>query len=353
VNLSDVVAFVGTDPAHATHFGDEPVGDVPVELEGPHHIAASPDKNFLYVNLSNYVPGTGSGPHGSHGTGTVPGSLLKLDARNAALVAEVLVDRNPGDVVVSRDGSRAYVSHYDLLRLQNQLTVGDPPESGWSGIAVVDTDKMTRLALPMVCPTAHGLGLSPDGKTLYVTCSLSDELAIVDVSTDQPKVLAKLPVGPSPGPLGNPVYMPYALTVAPDGNVWVSDNGSGDVRVYSPTLGAMDPAKVYPVGGVAMFGAFTDGGNTYWVPHQGDDKVTRIDAATGQMAVIALPKDGCLNAHALVPTPDEKAAVVICEGDHRLIPGTALFLDLGASSVGGSVPIGIFPDGAAWLPPAK
>src|SRR5215470_15497836 len=64
-NRSDELSYV--DPVQPILLGDVPVGDVPVELEGPHHLAASPDGNFIYYNLSNYVPGTGSGPHGSHG----------------------------------------------------------------------------------------------------------------------------------------------------------------------------------------------------------------------------------------------------------------------------------------------
>src|SRR6185369_4904641 len=164
------------------------------ELEGPHHIASSPDGKFLYVNLSNYVPGTGSGPHGSHGTGTVPGSLLKIDAATSAKVGEVLVDRSPGDVILNHAGNLAFVTHYDQLRLITQLGAGTPPESGYSAIAVVDTEKMVRISLTPVCPTAHGEGLSADEKTLYVTCALSDELAVVDVSNPaKPVVTMKLP----------------------------------------------------------------------------------------------------------------------------------------------------------------
>jgi DNA-binding beta-propeller fold protein YncE len=355
VNLDDELAFVSTDPYATTLFGTEPVGDIPVELEGPHHLVASPDGLFIYANLSNYVPGTGSGPHGSHGTGTVPGSLLKLDSRNAAKLAEVLVDRSPGDVILNKDGSLAFVSHYDLARLQTQLTTGTAPETGFSAIAVIDTQNMLRLSLLPICPTAHGIGLSPDEQTLYATCALSDELAVVDVSNPSaPMLKQKLPVGPSPGPVGAPVYNPYALTVSPkDGSVWVSDNYAGDVRVYDPVTQAMDPARVYGVGGVAMFGAFMDGGDTYWVPHQGDDKLTRIDVATGAMSTLDLPRDACLNAHALVMAPSGTSGVVVCEGDHRTVLGTAVGVDLVGRVVGSAAPIGLFPDGAAWLPPAK
>ena len=59
---SDQLSFVSDGATPPTLFGSLPVGDVPVELEGPHHLAA--DGQYIYYNLSNYVPGTGSGPHG-------------------------------------------------------------------------------------------------------------------------------------------------------------------------------------------------------------------------------------------------------------------------------------------------
>src|SRR4051812_12018998 len=73
-NLSDQLSFVSADRTSApTLLGNQPVGDVPLEIEAPHHIAASPDGKYLYYNLSNYAAvSTGSGAHGAHGTGTVP-----------------------------------------------------------------------------------------------------------------------------------------------------------------------------------------------------------------------------------------------------------------------------------------
>lgn len=357
VNLSDKLAFVSADASKPALFGSVAVGDVPVELEGPHHLAASPDGKYIYYNLSNYVPGTGSGPHGSHGTGTVPGSLVKLDAATGEELGEVLVDRSPGDVILSTDGKYAYVTHYDLARLGTQLAQGLPEEQGYSGVAIVDTDTMTRLSLTMVCPTAHGEGLSADGKTLYVTCALSDQLAILDVSDPaHPTVKNKLGVGPNPAVPPSPaVYSPYALTVSPkDGTVWISDNAAGDVRVYEPTTGKMNDARAVPVGGIAMFGTFTSDGNTLFVPHQGDDQVTRIDpsGATAPFT-LALPQGACKNAHVFALAPDDHNAVLICEGDHVMLQGTAVFMTASPFVAVSSLQVGMFPDGAAWLPPIQ
>src|SRR5262245_43560102 len=71
----------------------EPVGHRPPEREGPHHGAATASGSAYFVGLSNFVPGSGSGPHGSHGTGNVRGYLLKHDGVTHELVDDTLVDR--------------------------------------------------------------------------------------------------------------------------------------------------------------------------------------------------------------------------------------------------------------------
>ena len=102
-----------------------PVGFNPVELEGPHHITPDPAGQFVYLNLTEAVAGSGSGPHGSHGTGTIPGFVLKLRTSDGIQVAFAQVDPNPGDLVTSPDGKTLYVTHYDLVKLGKGVQAGD------------------------------------------------------------------------------------------------------------------------------------------------------------------------------------------------------------------------------------
>jgi DNA-binding beta-propeller fold protein YncE len=286
----------------------------------------------------------------------VPGSLVKLDAHTMERRGETLVDKSPGDVILSRDGKLAYVTHYDLTRVQEVLMTGGTEEMAYSPLAIVDTETMKRLSLIPLCVTAHGEGLSADGNSLYVTCALTDQLAVVDVSNPaRPQVTVRVPVGPLPAALGDTAsYMPYALAVSPaDGTVWVSNNNSSDVRVFDPSTMHMDASKTVRVGGVAMFGAFGADAKTFYVPHQGDDRVTSIDTATLAVQTLALPPDACLNAHMLLFTPDLSAAILVCEGDHVSKPGTAVMISPQSLTVTGYVSVGMFPDGAAWLPSAQ
>src|SRR4051812_16490757 len=69
-NGDDTLSVV--DPGTQRTMWRIPIGFIPVELEGPHHVSADPTGQFLYVNLSEAVVNSGGGPHGAHGTGTQP-----------------------------------------------------------------------------------------------------------------------------------------------------------------------------------------------------------------------------------------------------------------------------------------
>lgn len=349
----DTLAFVSMDLPAPRLYGLEPVGDIPIEIEGPHDVAVAPDGSSLYAVMSNAAAGTGGGPHGAHGNGTVPGSLIKLNARDLSHQGEAQIDRNAAEIVLDADGTHAYVSHYDLARLQRQVTLGLPESEGLSTVAVVETRTMTRTALIPVCPTAHDLELSEDGKTLYVTCSMSDELALVDTTTHAVK---RVPVGPA-GPVKDLKYnyFPYAVLLSPaDGSLWISCNTTGDMRVFDPKTGAMDPSRHVFLNGVPMFGAFLSDGKTLVMPHQGDDKISIIDTAQGKEVgtPISLPEAACYQIRNTLVLDDDRTAYFTCEGDHVKRRGTLVAVDLNARTVLGWVEVGLFPDAISMMPPA-
>jgi DNA-binding beta-propeller fold protein YncE len=340
-----------------------PVGFIPVELEGPHHLSADPAGQFVYVNLSEAVSGSGGGPHGAHGTGTIPGYVLRIgtaDGLQSPVFARV--DPNPGDNTLSADGSTLYVTHYDLVKLTRAASSGDLRQAD-TNLAVVETATMSVKQRVPLCPVAHGARLSADGTRLFSTCG-TDELAVVHL--DDPS----LPVQRVPLPGTTESFhcssCPYALGVAPDKTVWVSSlgagggsSGGGGVDVYDPVSGAFDPARHLGVCGRALFAAFgPDSGSGYqvYVPEQGGcGDVVHIyqpgAAGTAPTLVdnILLPAGTCLNAHMMRVSEDGASAQLVCEGDH-VGPGSLVFLDLRARTVVGSAPLGVFPDGLVLVP---
>lgn len=350
-NLSDSVSIldlakVGSDELR--ELTRVPVGLIPVEREGPHHVTAEPGGEHYYIGISNYVPGSGSGPHGVHGSGTAAGHVLKIRASDNLTIASARVDRNPGDVRLTPDGKRLVVTHFDLLRITEAVTSGAPPEAMDARMIIVDTDTMRITAEVKICPAPHGVAIPPDGRFAYASC-LSDEMVQVDLVADTHPV-RRFFVIPNPGSATAPMCFPYALTISPSGDsVWVSCSESGEVLRFDVAAGAMDPARRTQLPGPALFGTFTKDGRTLIVPHQSPDGIAFIDPDTSApVALLPLPRAVCVNAHVVRLTDDERRLLLVCEGDHSG-PGTLVVLDAATRAIERTVSLGRYPDDIAFL----
>jgi DNA-binding beta-propeller fold protein YncE len=353
-NLDDTLSLLDLDTMDSADWGELariPVGLNPVELEGPHHTAVSPDGASYYVGISNYVPGAGSGPHGTHGAGTSDGYCLKLDSNTNRLIGSVRVDPNPGDVIVSQDGRTLYQTHFDLLKIAEVAKRGGKEEEMNSRLAIIDAETMTRKAMVPVCPAPHAVRLSPDGRRAFIAC-WSDEVAIVDLENPTSKP-HRVDVAFNAGSAVSPRHEPYALTVSPTtGAVWVSSLASHSVQYLDPVTLTMDPNRTVILNGPPMFGDFTADGRTLYMPFQSVEAIAVIDPALASPAYrpteIPLAPSGCVNVHQVELTPDERHALVVCEGDH-VGPGTFHVVDLAEKKVVKTVQVGIFPDSVAIL----
>ena len=177
------------------------------------------------------MPGSGSGPHGSHGLGTEDGSLLKYDVATAELVGEVRVRKSPGDVRLTPDGTRVVQTHFDLKAIIDVSMAGGTIQDMYAPVAIVNADTMQASFVPL-CPAPHGVAVSADSKLAYVACWGSDQLGIVDLDA---KTTELFQVGAAPIHPTSPTNEPYAVSVSPsDGSVWVSNLKSGDLRVFEP-----------------------------------------------------------------------------------------------------------------------
>lgn len=353
-NLDDTLSLLDLDSMGSADWGELariPVGLNPVELEGPHHTAVSPDGSSYYVGISNYVPGSGSGPHGTHGAGTSDGYCLKLDSTTNRLIGSARVDPNPGDVIVSKDGRTLYQTHFDLLKIAEVAKRGGSQDEMNSRMAIVDAETMTRKAMVSVCPAPHAVRLSPDERRAFVAC-WSDEVAVVNLEQATPSV-TPVKVASNAGTAVSPQHQPYALTVSPTtGGVWVSSLASRSVQYLDPGTLTMDPNRTVRLNGSPMFGDFTADGRTLYMPYQGVDAIAIIDPALASPTYIPpeipLAPSGCLNVHQVELTPDERYALVVCEGDH-VGPGTFHVVDLAERQVVKTVQVGIFPDSVALV----
>ncbi len=341
-NLEDTLSFFDVSKIGAASLPElsrAPVGINPVELEAPHHAALSPTGDFYYVALANSVPGIGTGPHASHGTATVDGSVHKLRARDGRLMGSARVDPNPGDIVASPDGKLLAVTHFDLLRIAAAQR-GDVPDPD-ARVILLDAETMAVTARVRMCPAPHGVAYSSDGKRLFVAC-YSDEVAILtlaDLSVKRVKVAA------TAGDAFGPLFQPYGIVLSPlTGDAFISCLLSNEVRVLKADTLTVDEGRTRLLDGTPFISAFSADGKTLWVPSQGDDRISELDPATGVRRRVLTPRPGaCVNIHQVLAAPDPNYLLAVCEGYH-VTAGTLVVLDAASGATVSVTDVGVYPD---------
>lgn len=340
-NGDDTVSVV--ELTTMTELARVPVGLVPVHLEGPHHLTIDATNGWLYVGLSNVVTNAGSGPHGSHGTGTVPGNVQRLALPDLSPAGSVRVDPSLGDVVLSSDGRLVVSTHFELKKALDAVANDLPIADGWSSLVVADASTMTRRAVVPVCTAPHGAVLTSDNTTALVACYGDDRIAYVDLTQDPPEVVARVLVGPEARDRPPSRYGPYAIALSPDGRrAFIGNLDSQDVRVLDIEARAMVDGFRTRAGGAAFFGAFSRDGALFYVPTQGLDGLAVLGAASGEVVQMrTFTADECEAPHEVVVS--DGRLLLVCEGDHRG-PGRLVALDATSLAIEASVELGVYPD---------
>jgi YVTN family beta-propeller protein len=161
-----------------------------------------------------------------------------VDLETGAVEGVIPVGVAPFEVVVSADGSRAWVTNRGGRRAvegdKTAASAGTPTVIDDRGIASTGSVSVLDLSARSVATeipvglSPGGLALSPDGRTLYVANSNSDTLSIIDTGSD--RVTATVTIRPDESlPFGS---MPSAVAVSPDGlRVYVTCAGNNAVAV--------------------------------------------------------------------------------------------------------------------------
>jgi len=357
-NLDDTVSVVSWDQLKRGGTGAElarfPVGLVPLEREGPHHVAVDDAGRFAWVGISNFVPAGGSGPHGLHGTGNADGRVLRVDLDTQRTVAAVRVDKNPGDVRLAPGGATLVLSHFDLLKVSDAAAddVFAGPDVD-ARLAFIEPITMARQRMLPVCPAPHGMAFTNDGRSLVTSC-LSDEAAVVDVDgalagLDDAAIVRRVPLLESPGTALRPSCSPYAVTMTADNSTaWVSCYSSGELIAVDVATATRGRALALP--GLAVFGDVSAAGDRLAIATQDTDGVVVFDVtAPGELALVsffALTPDVCFLPHTVQFLDDDDTLAVVCEGNKRE-PGSVIALDADSGALLGRVAVGLFPDDLA------
>jgi len=130
------------------------VGINPMDPDGPHGVALSPDGRHYYVSTAHGVPF---------------GYLWKIDAKTNEVAGNVELGNFPATAQVTPDGGFVYVVNFNLHG-----------EMVPSSVSVVSTDPFIEVARIQTCTMPHGSRMNAAGTKHYSACMMDDMLVEID-----------------------------------------------------------------------------------------------------------------------------------------------------------------------------
>ena len=204
----------------------------------PEDLAVSPDGSQVWV--------AETGPQTSASS---PSAVSVISTATNKVTARWNLPGAPEQIRFSASGDRVYVS-----------TAG--------GVAVYSTATRKPAGFIRGLGDPRGLAVAPDGKSLYVTGTESNQLYVVSTATD--RVTRTIKVG----------QMPWQVVVSPDGKtVYVANPDSNSVSVISAASNKV--TKTLTVPGVPDTLALTPNGQQLWVGARIAAKVVVLSTADG------------------------------------------------------------------------
>jgi len=195
-----------------------------------------------------------------------------------------------------------------------------------------------------------GIGVSPDGRALYVAENLADSLAVVDLETG--RVTARFATE----------RYPYGVVVAPDGAVYVSAWGGHTVSVFRPGSGGLEDTGRITVGRHPSALLLNQDGSRLFAVSGSTDRTAVVDTRTRKVITELLdptptgPGEGS-TPNALALSADG-SRLMVAEADNNAValfelsPATGGYQAKPASPrtdrLAGRVPVGWYPAALAF-----
>ncbi len=265
--------------------GPQPPGQIP---NAPHHVRVDKRGMYFYVTLINAQ------------------ELWKFDARTYEFLAKIAVPPQPADVILTSSGDTAIVTHFDPLS-QDIVTFIDTRT-----MDIVLTVRVPSFLRDFVS-RAHGALLSHDGKRLYTTNQASGNLCQIAMKDGSVSLIALDTTG---SPRSN--TSPYLLDESSDGRfLYVSCSGTNEVRVIDRNIDSTRASSIIPVGRWPLHVKLSPDGSSILTANQLSDDVTIIDATS--QATTTVPEVG-RQPHGIEFSPDGKLLYITCENVADIIP---------------------------------
>jgi DNA-binding beta-propeller fold protein YncE len=326
---ADKIVLIRFGPTGAHIENETRIGLMPMDINGPHGIAVSPDKQYFYV---------------SQGHGRPEGSVWKFQAGANAAIKYTGLGLFPATTDISPDGNFIYVANANFH--------GDMVPSS---ISVVATDQMIEVKRIPTCTMPHGSRLNHAGTKHYSVCMMDDMLVEIDTrkfAVDRYFMLAKgKEMGMAGAPFANstpdhamggaamsdhkPTCTPTWAQPSNEGSViYVACNQSNEIVAINTDTWTL--ARRFPAGTGVYNLAMTRDGRLIATNKRGQS-VSIYDPQTGrELAKIPTKRKV---VHGAVVSPDDRYVFISVEGVGSE-PGTVEVIDLGSMKTVATVDVG-------------
>ncbi len=327
----DEISLIRFDGGSAVVAMRRSVGSMPVEIDGPHGVAVSPDGQSVYVTL---------------GHGTPNGSLVKIESRTGRVAGRTPLGLFPATVSLTPNGEYGFVSNFNLH--------GDHVPSS---ISMVHLPSMAEVARVETCVMPHGSRVEPGGRRHYSVCMMDEVVVELDATTGERLRQFSVARGRE-GPVGRGVDGAVVHGEPGCSPTWVEPSADGrSVFVTCNRAAEVIEIDVEEWRIVRRFGtgespynlAVTPDGRRLLVSlrNRTDTALEVFDLADGRM-VGRVPLSTTL-AHGIAVTGDSRYAFVTVEGVGSE-PGKVDLVDLREIRRVSSVEVGQQATGVAVVP---
>lgn len=337
---ADKIALIRFGPNGARIDHQLGTGDMPVDIDGPHGIVVSPDRQFYYVSIAHGRPF---------------GAIWKYSTKDDSVQGKATLGYFPATVDVTPDGNFLFVVNFNLH--------GDMAPSS---VSVVSTETMTEVARLQTYTMPHGSRINAAGTKQYSACMMDDTLVEIDTRTlkvarhfivtkgkemgmaGAPKAKATHSMGSMPGmkdtgghgmeppkPGDNSCSPTWAQPSVDGASIYVACNASSEiVEINANTWQVVRriPARA----GVYNLGVTHDG-TRLLATNKRDQSVSIYDLKSGKELARLPTKRKVL--HGVVVSPDDLFAFVTVEGVGSE-PGTVEIIDLKTLKTVATVDVG-------------
>lgn len=324
---ADKIALIRFGPGGAKIEKEFTTGVMEPDIDGPHGIAVSPDKQSYFVSL---------------GHGRPYGTVWKYAADGDRVLGQVTLGSFPATMDITPDGSFLYVVNFNLH--------GDMVPSS---VSVVLAEQMLEIKRIPTCTMPHGSRFNPQGTKHYSACMMDDMLVEIDTASLKVSRHYRLTRGKEAAMTGSPAAMKQFTRHGSGGH----DSGGhgleapkpGDVSC-SPTwaVSSADGAKVFVAcnksseivevdacawkitrriaAGEGVYNlALTKDGRRLVATNKRGPSVSVFDLKSGKELVRIPTKRRVV--HGAVVSPDDRYAFISVEGVGSE-PGTVEIIDL-------------------------